>query len=29
VLRQRDEAVEQLGFNCTLLEAHEEAIQHR
>ena len=29
VLRQRDEAVERLRFNRTLLEAHEEAIQHR
>jgi hypothetical protein len=29
MLRQRDEAVERLRFNRTLLEAHEEAIQHR
>jgi hypothetical protein len=29
VLHQRDEVVEQLRFNRTLLEAHEEAIQHR
>ena len=28
-LRQRDEAVERLRFNRTLLEAHEEAIQQR
>jgi hypothetical protein len=29
VLHQRDEVVDQLRFNRTLLEAHEEAIQHR
>jgi hypothetical protein len=29
LLRQRDEVVDQLRFNRTLLEAHEEAIQHR
>lgn len=29
LLRQRDEVVEQLRFNRMLLEAHEEAIQHR
>jgi hypothetical protein len=29
VLHQRDEVVEQLRFNRTLLEAHEEAIQQR
>jgi hypothetical protein len=29
VLHQRDEVVEQLRFNRTLLEANEEAIQHR
>ena len=29
VLHQRDEVLEQLRFNRTLLEAHEEAIQQR
>jgi hypothetical protein len=29
VLHQRDEVVEQLRFNRTILEAHEEAIQQR
>jgi hypothetical protein len=29
VLHQRDEVLEQLRFNRMLLEAHEEAIQHR
>jgi hypothetical protein len=29
VLRERDEVVEQLRFNRTLLEAHKEAIQQR
>jgi len=29
LLRERDEVVEQLRFNRTLLEAHEEAIQQR
>jgi hypothetical protein len=29
VLHQRDEVVDQLRLNHTLLEAHEEAIQHR
>jgi hypothetical protein len=27
VLGQRDEVLEQLGFNRTLLEAHKEAVQ--
>ena len=29
LLRERDEVVDQLRFNRMLLEAHEEAIQHR
>ena len=29
VLRERDEALEQLRFNRTLIEAHKEANQHR
>ena len=29
LLRERDEVVDQLRFNRRLLEAHEEAIQHR
>ena len=29
LLRKRDEVVDQLRFNRMLLEAHEEAIQHR
>jgi hypothetical protein len=29
LLRERDEVVEQLRFNRTLLEAHEQAIQQR
>ena len=29
LLRERDEVVEQLRFNRTLLEAHKEAIQQR